>query len=67
MMPATERPHCPKCHELMSFQRTDPGMRHTENRVFECGKCFAMKTIAVQVDVGSKKAMSSRREQRSGR
>jgi len=33
----------------MEFQRVDPGFRGFENHVYECGRCYTMKTKAVSV------------------
>jgi hypothetical protein len=46
----TERPRCPTCRERMDLQRIDPGIRGFENRVFECGKCYTMKTVPTAID-----------------
>jgi len=46
----TERPRCPTCRERMDFQRINPGIRGFENRVFECGKCYTMKTVPAAID-----------------
>jgi hypothetical protein len=46
----TERPRCPTCRERMDLQRIDPGIRGFENRVFECGKCYTMKTVPAAID-----------------
>ena len=46
----TERPRCPICRERMDLQRIDPGIRGFENRVFECGKCYTMKTVPAAID-----------------
>ena len=53
----TERPRCPMCRECMDLQRVDPGMRGFENRVFECGRCYAMK--AVPAAIGRTKSHSA--------
>jgi len=46
----------------MNLQRIESGIRGSENRVFECSKCFAMKTLAVPIDpMKSKKAAWSSR------
>jgi hypothetical protein len=34
----------------MEFHRIDPGIRGFENQVFECGRCYTMKTVAVRLD-----------------
>ena len=54
----TERPRCPTCRECMDLQRIDPGMRGFENRVFECGRCFATK--AVSAAIGRTKSRSAK-------
>jgi hypothetical protein len=46
----TERPPCPTCRERMDLQRIDPGIRGFENRVFECGRCYTMKTVPATID-----------------
>jgi hypothetical protein len=33
----------------MDFQRVDPGVRGFENHVYECGRCYTMKTEAVSL------------------
>jgi hypothetical protein len=34
----------------MEFQRIDPGIKGYENRVFECGRCYTMKTVSVSLE-----------------
>jgi hypothetical protein len=34
----------------MDLQRVDPGIRGFENRVFECGRCYAMKAVPAAID-----------------
>ena len=46
----TERPPCPTCRIRMDLQRIDPGIRGFENRVFECGRCYAMKAVPAAID-----------------
>jgi hypothetical protein len=46
----TERPPCPTCRKRMDLQRIDPGLRGFENRVFECGKCYTMKTVPAAIN-----------------
>lgn len=46
----TERPSCPTCLIRMDLQRVDPGIRGFENRVFECGRCYAMKAVPAAID-----------------
>lgn len=48
-MTIAERPHCQRCEALMEFQRIDPGVRGFENQVFECGRCYTMKTVSVRI------------------
>jgi hypothetical protein len=38
-------PPCPRCEGRMDFQRIDPGIRGFVNRVYECGRCYTMKTV----------------------
>jgi hypothetical protein len=45
----TERPSCPMCRQCMYLQRIDPGIRGFENRVFECGRCYTMKTVPAAI------------------
>ena len=45
----TERARCPACRERMDLQRIDPGMSGFENRVFECGRCYTMKTVPAAI------------------
>jgi hypothetical protein len=45
----TERPSCPTCRQRMYLQRIDPGIRGFENRVFECGRCYTMKTVPAAI------------------
>src|SRR2546429_2224720 len=54
----TERPRCPTCRECMDLQRVDPGLRGFENRVFECGRCYTMKTVPAAI--GPTKSRSSK-------
>lgn len=42
-------PRCPRCDGRMEFQRVDPGIRGFENRVYECGRCYTMKTESVSL------------------
>jgi hypothetical protein len=46
----TERPPGPTCRKRMDLQRIDPGLRGFENRVFECGKCYTMKTVPAAIN-----------------
>jgi hypothetical protein len=46
----TERPSCPTCRQRMDLQRIDPGIRGFENRVFECGRCYTMKTVPAAIE-----------------
>ena len=48
LLPA-ERPSCPTCRQRMDLQRIDPGIRGFENRVFECGRCYTMKTVPAAI------------------
>jgi hypothetical protein len=43
----SERPHCSRCDCRMDFQRVERGLIGYQNRVFECRRCFAVKTVAV--------------------
>jgi hypothetical protein len=52
-----EKPHCEKCNVRMSLQRIDPGRKGFEHRVFECARCYTLKTVPVPTDpMKSKKA-----------
>jgi hypothetical protein len=42
-------PRCPRCHGRMEFQRVDPGIKGFENHVYECGRCYTMKTESVSL------------------
>lgn len=42
-------PRCPRCQRRMEFQRVDPGSGGIENHVYECGRCYTMKTESVNV------------------
>jgi hypothetical protein len=44
----------------MDFQRIDPGMRGFVNQVFECGRCYTMKTVQVK-DVQQPRRQLSRK------
>jgi hypothetical protein len=46
----TEKPRCDKCDTRMSLQRIDPGRKGFEHRVFECGRCYTLKTVPVSID-----------------
>jgi hypothetical protein len=46
----TERPPCPTCRQRMDLQRIDPGIRGFDNRVFECGRCYTMKTVPAAIE-----------------
>ena len=42
----------------MEFQRIHPGIRGFDNHVYECGRCYTMKTSAVsrsRLDIASAK------------
>jgi hypothetical protein len=53
----TECPPCPTCRNRMGLQRIDPGIRGFENRVFECGGCYTMKTVPAAI--GRMKSLSA--------
>jgi hypothetical protein len=48
LLPA-ERPSGPTCRQRMDLQRIDPGIRGFQNRVFECGRCYTMKTVPAAI------------------
>jgi hypothetical protein len=41
----------------MEFQRIDPGVRGFENHVYECGRCYTMKTASVQLPMAPMRAL----------
>jgi hypothetical protein len=44
----------------MDLQRIEPGMRGSENRVFECGKCYPMKMKTVPAAIDRIKSPSAK-------